>query len=197
MCVACLAGCASTKLTSFVDPDFKDKVYVRIMVFASYEELDTRQEVENIFVEAFRDSRTEAVSSLTIMLPTREYGDAEVHDVLVKNQVDAVLTIRQIRSWEETDYIPERRTTYTRGYLTGHTFHVTKDTHVTGGYYVSEPRSKHSIVLYDAATNRTAWIATTFTKGYSHDRSKRLFAAMAKKVMQALRERRVITPGGS
>jgi hypothetical protein len=60
-------------MRSFVDPDFRDTVYKRILIAPMYTDLEQRETAEEKFVDAFDASAAECVPSLTMMLPTRKY----------------------------------------------------------------------------------------------------------------------------
>ena len=87
-------GCASTKLTSFVDPEIKDKQYKNVLIFFSSSDLDEQMEGEEILQEEFVENGINAERSINIFAPTREYDDYEIIEKLKQNNYDAVLTCR-------------------------------------------------------------------------------------------------------
>jgi hypothetical protein len=185
-------GCAHTKITSFVDPDFRDRTYKRILVSVAYDDLEQRQKAETRFVQEFEDTKAECIPSMQILLPTRRYSDSEMFGLLEENGIDAILLVAQTDYYEDLQYIPESSTTtlsantyyyasYARTYGSAHTT-------TTGGYYVRKPRWRHELTLYDSDTKRIAWIGTSLTRGNAPARFKHLVRALAHEAVEALIE---------
>lgn len=194
--VILLSGCASTKMRSFVDPDFRDKVYDRILIAAMYADLEQRETTEAKFVDAFEESVAECVPSMTIMLPTRKYTDDQLFSLLSDRNVDAVLFV-----WQTDYYEDVSSTTTTSGTLSANTFYYGQTANTYGTMQSTsrtretrKPRVRHELNLYDVDTRRMAWLATSFTRGNAYARFKHLVESLAEDAVDALLDDGLILP---
>lgn len=193
-----VAGCASTEMRAFTDPDFKGHTFKRLLISGRLEHLDQQAEAEDIFVKKFADLDVVCTRSLDVLLPTREFSDDEMFDVLRRNNIDAVLVLRETQYYEEQKYVPESSHTRTHGTLSANTYYhgnmahthgsmrATSYTHKSGGYYVSLPRVRHQLELYDVASKRVVWISGTFTRGNSLAGFNALVKSVADETVEAL-----------
>ncbi|MCH8854374.1 MAG: hypothetical protein IID41_17240 [Planctomycetes bacterium] len=182
------SGCASTKMRSFADPQFKGHQYKRIVVAARLEHLDLQADAEDIFVKKFSKLDGEFIRSLDVLPPTREYDDDGLFSTLREHNVDAVLILRQTAYDEDvstystshgslsanTYYYGPNATTYgsTSGSTTTHT--------------IRKPRVRHQVELYDVATKKMAWIGGSLTRGNAYARFKNLMDALARETRNEL-----------
>ena len=66
----------------------------------------------------------------------------------------------------------------------------------TGGYYVSSPRVRHELTLYDRETKRMAWVATSLTKGDSQAGFEHLIRALADEAVETLADDGLVAADG-
>lgn len=175
-------GCASTKLHGFVDPDFRDHRYSRLLVAVQLDHLDQRDDAENEFVKRLRERRVECLRALDVLPPTREYDDQQFREALAGAQVEAVLIVRETEYYEDEYYVPPSSSTYTTGNLSANTYYhgntastlgtvrSTSHTTTSGGYSYRKPRVRHEAQLWDVETGRMAWVGSTFTRGNAYAR---------------------------
>ena len=194
--VIVLSGCASTKIRSFVDPDFRDKVYDRILIAPMYTDLEQRETAEAKFVDAFGASLVECVPSLTVMLPTRKYTDDQLFTLLSDREIDAVLFVRQTDYYEDVS-----STTTTRGTLSANTFYYGQTANTYGRVrstsrtrQIRKPRVRHELNVFDVTTRRMAWLGTSFTRGNAYARFKHLIESVAEDAVDALLDDGLIQP---
>jgi hypothetical protein len=198
-------GCASSKLTSFTDPDFRGRVYRSVLIAAHSPHLDDRVDIEERFVKEFEDCACTCRRSVDVLLPTRQYADAELFEIFERHGFDAVLSIQQTDYYEEEEYVPRSYTTQTYGNLNASTFYAGPSaythgnvygrsyTQEHGGYVRRLPRVRHEIILYDVQSRRPAWIGGAFTQGDHRARSKHLIKALAKETVEALQEHGLVS----
>ena len=103
--LAVATGCASTRMRSFADPDFKDHTYENFVVAARFENLDQQADAEDIFVKKFSKILGTCHRSLDILPPTRKYNDDELFQILREHDIDGIMMIWETDYWED-----ERRT---------------------------------------------------------------------------------------
>ncbi|MFQ5424936.1 MAG: hypothetical protein ACE5F9_13280 [Phycisphaerae bacterium] len=194
--VILLSGCASTKMRSFVDPDFRGKVYERVLIAPMYTDLEQRETAEAKFVDAFEESVAECVPSMTIMLPTRKYTDDQLFSLLSDRSVDAVLFVRQTDYYEDVS-----STTTTSGTLSANTFYYGQSANTYGTMQSTsrtrqtrKPRVRHELNLYDVDTRRMAWLGTSFTRGNAYARFKHLVQSLAEDAVDVLLHDGLILP---
>ena len=72
-----LFGCASTKMTSFKDPDYQQANFKRILIIANTTDLEKRQKLESKMVIEFSKVGVFALESYNIFPPTRELSNED------------------------------------------------------------------------------------------------------------------------
>lgn len=193
------SGCTpvTTELHDVVDPDFRDKSYGRILLSALDSDLAQRTATETIFREKFAGLETVAIGSLDILLPTREWKDDEIFPLMKEHGIDAVLMIEETAFSQERQFIPRETIIDTHEYLSGRSFryhprlgygrsHTRTTVRSFGGYYVDLPRIRHELRLYDVATKRMAYYATSLTEGDSQVSYEKLIDALAREAVARL-----------
>ena len=183
-------SCASTKLTSFVDPEVKDKDYDNILIFFPSLDLDEQQEGEEIIQEEFAEYGIRTERSLNIFSPTREYDDYEIIERLRKNDIDAVLLVEFTDAWSDESYVPQSTTTTTKGkvnvYGNTATYKENSKTYSYGGYYINKPRIKFVSKLIDVDEDLVAWIGTSLTKGNAYAKFGTLISSLGSNIIEDL-----------
>lgn len=168
-----IVGCASTKMTSFKDPDYQNTEFKRILVVANTNDLEDRQKLESKMVEDFSEVGVYALESYKLFPPTRELTDEEKVDLLLKNNIDSFISISVGESGVSDVYIPQTSsTTKTEGNVNvyGNTARYKEKSTTTyqGGYTVHKPWAQFETKLYDVSNGHMAWIATSFTRGNAY-----------------------------
>ncbi|HKQ49979.1 MAG TPA: hypothetical protein VJZ71_18030 [Phycisphaerae bacterium] len=201
------SGCTpvTTELHDVVDPDFRDKTFDRILISALDSDLAQRTATETIFREKFADLQTVVVGSLDILLPTREWKEDEIFALMKEHGIDAVLMIEETQFSQERQYVPRETVIDTHDYLSGRSFRYhprlgygRSQTRTTvrsyGGYYVDLPRIRHELRLYDVATRRMAYYATSLTAGDSDVSFEKLIDSLARETVARLLAHGLIRP---
>lgn len=193
------AGCAParTEINSFVDPEYQDHVFARVLVAPRYADLGDRAAIEDAFVKMLADTETQGVASITLLPPTREWKDEDIFPLMAEQKIDGVLLITQTGAFQEREYVPERVDIHTDEYLSARSFRGGRrwgygrgyyDTRITrsGGYYVDLPRVRNELRLYDVATRKQAWFATTLTAGDSDAGREEMIDSLAQETIAKL-----------
>lgn len=197
--VAFATGCAParTEINSFVDPEYQDHVFARVLVAPRYADLGDRAAIEDAFVKMLADTETQGVASITILPPTRDWKDEDIFPLMADQKIDGVLLITQTGAFQEREYVPERVDIHTDEYLSARSFRGGRrwgygrgysDTRITrsGGYYVELPRVRNELRLYDVATRKQAWFATTLTAGDSSASREEMIDSLAQETIAKL-----------
>ena len=189
-------GCASTKLTSFVDPEIKDKQYNNVLIFFPSSDLDEQMEGEEILQEEFVENGINAERSINIFAPTREYDDYEIIEKLKQNNFDAVLLVEFVDAYTDESYVPQSSTTKTKGEVNvyGNTakYKENSKTYSYGGYYIKKPRIKFISKLIDVNEDIVAWIGSSLTKGNAYAGFGTLISSLSSNIVEDLIENKLV-----
>ena len=193
-----LVSCASTKMTSFKDPDYQNAKFKKILIVANTNDLQDRQKIESKMVEAFTENGVFALESYKLFPPTRELTDEEKVDLLLKNNIDAFISISVGESGVNEVYIPQTSsTTKTEGDVNvyGNTarYKAKSTTTYQGGYTLNKPWAKFETKLYDVANGQMAWISSSFTKGNAYANRNTVINSYCGKIVDQLLEDNLIT----
>lgn len=190
---------ADTEITAFKDPDYSDYKIIKVMIAIIGLDLDSKAAAEKIFVKEFNDIQKErkvfysrkamdiiAISSLDIYPPTRKYTQEQFNTLIEENEFDSILLIELIDEYSTKTYVPETSYTTETGRIYGNNFNSSSTTVKSGGYYVSKPRIKMDLKIYDTINSKTIWVANTFTKGNGYAEFNDLMKSAAKETVNRL-----------
>ncbi|MFN0157684.1 MAG: hypothetical protein ACKVRP_06375 [Bacteroidota bacterium] len=163
-------GCASTRMTSFTDPDYRQTTFKRILVLANTSDLERRLHFESTMVEVLLDAGVVAIEGFKLFPPTRNLTPERKVELLIQDSIDSYLSISVGESGMEQVYIPPTgSTTTTKGKasVTGNKleYRGKSTTTIEGGYNFSKPWAAFDVELVDVSTGNTAWVASAFTGG--------------------------------
>jgi len=201
-------GCSPirTDIHSFVDPDYHGRIFQRVLVAPTYDDLGLRAAAEQDFIAAFGElSEAVCLPSVETLLPTRDYDEDEMFAAIGKTRADAVLVIHQTDRYDETQYVPETTTIDSTEYLRpgvlrrGYGFgYGSVDRRATvrrsGGYYLNLPRVRHELRLFDVSSRKLAWFATSRTEADHETGLDALEDCMAEAATKRLVEDGMIPP---
>lgn len=193
-----LIGCASTKLTSFVDPDFTNTTYKEILIFYPSSDLDEKKEVEEIYKESFAEYGITTLSSIELFPPTRNLTVDNMIEIMKEKEIDAVLFVEFTDAWTDETYIPETQTTTKKGNVNvfGNTatYKEKSTTYTSGGYNISKPRVQFVTRLVDIEKDQVAWIGSSLTKGNAFAKLHKLISSLAETTIEDLIKNRLVVP---
>jgi hypothetical protein len=186
-------GCASTKITSFKDPDYQNTNFKRILIVANTNDIENRQLLETKMVESFSKEGIFALESYKLFPPTREFTGDEKVSLMLKNNIDAYISISVGESGVSQVYIPQTSsTTKTEGnvnvYGNSANYKQKSTTTYDEGYTVEKPWAKITTNLYDVSNGKMAWIATSYTGGNAYASKKTIVNSYSNKIVEKLLE---------
>ena len=193
-----LISCASTRMTSFKDPDYQKAEFKRILVVANTNDLEDRQKLESKMVEEFSNIGVFALESFRLFPPTRELTDEDKVELLLKNDIDAFISISVGESGVREVYVPQTSsTTKTKGNVSVYgntaTYKEKSTTTYQGGYTLNKPWAEFETQLYDVSNGQMAWIATSFTGGNAYANRNTVINSYCGKTVDQLLEDKLIT----
>lgn len=145
-----LASCTHTRVVSFTDPDAHNKMYSNIAVVGNVDDLSDRLAIETKMVETLRDNGVKAVSSLSLLPPTRSYTIEEENAIFNKSNIEAiaVIQIADAGFFVSSEPISVHSSSNEDG--TGTT--------ISGGGTEQKAFGKLRISLVDVVSDKTMWI---------------------------------------
>ncbi len=192
-----IVGCASTRMTSFRDPDYQKAEFKRILIVANTNDLEDRQKLESKMVDEFTDIGVFALESFRLFPPTRELTDENKIELLLKNNIDAFISISVGESGVSEVYVPQTSsTTKTKGnvnvYGNTATYNEKSTTTYQGGYTLNKPWAEFETKLYDVSNGQMAWIASSFTGGNAYANRNTVINSYCGKTVDQLLEDNLI-----
>ncbi len=160
--VLIVANCTHTRVVSFTDPDAFNRSYNRIAVIANEDDLSDRLAIETKMVETLLDNGVNAISSLSLLPPTREFTLEQENNIFKDNNVDALAIIEITDSGFFVTSEPIRVRTKTRK----------KDgkkvsrTTVSGGGTEHKAFGQLRVSLIDIESDKTMWIGDADARAF-------------------------------
>ena len=188
---ALMAACASTQMTSMLNPEWQSQPYRRILVFFATDDLELRRSFETRFQEHNPIPDVEFIPAFAVLFPGRTYTDLEVTEVLKRAGVDAALVVMQGQSGASTATLPATATTGCTLWRTSQGCLQTETT-VSGGGTLHKPWADYSVFLIDLEDTQTIWVATASSSGNAFASWSDLRNSLVSKTIERLTKDRVI-----
>lgn len=185
-----LSACATTKMTSQVNPQFVGQPVSTVMVVADFSDLQYKQAAESRICEKISiGTTTRCVESGQVFFPGQKYSDEEWLDLLVRNEVDAILVLSTTDAGTNTTYVPPTTsTTTTRGYVSGNTYSGTSTTQYNGGQTYVKPWATFESRLIAVPSGDSIWFASSTTGGNAYANANTLVNSVSSKTYDRLVE---------
>lgn len=90
---ALLTGCATTRITSLVDPEYADETYKQPVVWGRIASLEDRLLLENSIIESFRSEGINTVAGVKIFPPDQEIKRESIVPAMLKSNGDSLFII--------------------------------------------------------------------------------------------------------
>lgn len=162
LCIA-LAGCATTDMTGFVDPQYKNYHANQVIVRVKGARLDDTLKAEQEFAEQLRTHNIKTAKFTDIIPPTRSYSAAQEASLLKKTGADSLLTVEITGKDSKETYIPPTfhpgQTTTQMNQIGNMAYATTYASpgYTTGGYAVSSTVMNTLSTLVDLKNGREIW----------------------------------------
>ena len=151
-------NCTHTRVVSFTDPDSGGKLYNRIAVVANVDDLSDRLAIETKMVETLLDNGVNAVSSLSLLPPTREFTIKQENEIFKNNKVEALAVIQIADAGFLVTSEPMSVHTETNEDGTGTT--------VSGGGTKHKAFGQLRVSLIDVESDKTMWIGDADARAF-------------------------------
>lgn len=88
-----LTGCATTRVASYVDPEYADETYKQPVVWGRIAPLEDRLLLENNIIESFRSKGINPVAGVKIFPPDQEIKREFIVPALLKSNGDSLFVV--------------------------------------------------------------------------------------------------------
>jgi len=170
------SGCASTKVTSYVNPEMVNHQCDNVLIEARTVGLTKQKGIEDAFYEDLSECGFPSIRSYDIFFPGREYSEAEKKKIYRDNKVDAILTAKICDAGKTKSY-----QSFTNYYKIGN---IT--TAFSFGGTSSNPWIEFEAKLYDAQSGEVIWVAGATTKGSGYSSFLNLANSMSNSTVYQL-----------
>ena len=155
-------NCTHTRVVSFTDPEAINKSYNRIGVVANVDDLSDRLAIEKQMVKTLLENGVNAISSLKLLPPTRDFTLEQENVIFNNNNIEALAVIQIDDSGYFVSTEPMSINTETRK---KHGKKV-KRTTVSGGGTEHKAFSKLRVSLVDIESNKSMWIGDVDARAF-------------------------------
>ena len=195
-----LAACGqvtATRGASFVDPAFRGTVFNSIVVDTRSGNLTERQAIEHSAAETLGRAGTQGIPALSVVPPTRDYGETVRRRNIMNSGAQAVLEIipRERRIVES--YMPG---TQYRDLRRGHGHRWNRDAYWDDPFYydppliLEEPEARYEVTLYTLPKYTIAWTADITTRGPTGMTFDEVGANFGREIIERLAKDGLVAP---
>ena len=188
-----VAGCASTEITSFIDPGYGSRgKFASVMVLGDRMSLKERQLAENTLVQEFSKYGVRALRGIDYVPPTRNLTNEELSLAIQSSGVNTILILALVDQDTIDTYVPpiyhpgRSRSKVSMVGNTGYVETRTSPGYVTGGFNVSKPLAAYKTVLIDTANGQTIWTAEAISRGSKFNSFEDLTASASEETVLKL-----------
>lgn len=189
-----LAGCASTNLTSYVDPEFRNKTYNSFVIEYLSNDLQRKSFIEKRVAEILFTKGIRTHIGIDVFPPTRKLSNEEIGRIIHRTGAEGYLLIAMTNAYSVQTYVPPTYNTSGSAYSYGNYTNVSATTTQTGGYTVNKPVQEFKIELIDVSTSKTAYQATGQTRGGGGVTDEIMADSLANALVEKLIEDRIVIP---
>lgn len=161
-----IAGCATTRITSQVNPEVVSRNFDNVLVYGNFANLEYRKRAEKkLCWELNRKSDCHCFRSTYVFFPGQTYSGDEISDRINELEIDGVLILQPTGSGLSSTYIPQ--TTHTTGsaQIFGNKITGSSTTETYGGYNVNKPWANYEAIFWSISEGKVAWYATATSGG--------------------------------
>lgn len=155
-----MAGCATTRVTGYTDPEFMGRTYKSTAVFANTDRLEDAAHLEEVTCRVFAAHGVTCAKMTELFPPTRAHTTEDVYSTLSQRGIESVLvlTMRGDNAQSHVAFLQSFGTATAYGEYSsayGTTIPVRQTTR----------SSRSRAELLDCATRNIAWIGDANTEG--------------------------------
>lgn len=182
--VALLSACATTNITGFTDPDYRNKLYKSLVVVTPNLNLEYSSLLQGKVCKALQVHKAFCARGLDLFPPTRTFDTSAIVQILAENKIDGYLLLTYGGGSTQSQQIG------TMTYGSASVFGNTVSAYGSSTPVMSFSRSDgYSAVLIDTQTYNKAWIggATTHAQGLANITDDVFTTSLGQKIATKLR----------
>jgi len=165
LAVVLISACATTNITGFTDPDYRNKSYKSLVVVTPNLNLEYSSLLQGKVCKALEAQKVSCARGLDLFPPTRTFDTSEIVQILAENKIDGYLLLSYGGSSTQSQQIG------TLSYGSASVFGNTVSAYGSSTPVMSfSRRDGYSAVLIDTQSYNKAWIggATTHAQGLAN-----------------------------
>lgn len=181
--IVTIAGCASTKTTSFTDPAFEGEQYNSFVVNIFNADFQSQEMIASKTCEALVTAGAECTSALEVFPPTRSFSNEKKARILEERDIDGYLLIFIGDGSASSQYIGSQQF----GTVDVYGNYATVNTSSSANYSYSRQEG-YDLMLIDTETRDKAWVggARTSGQGLANVTDTAFASSLARSVVEAL-----------
>ncbi len=188
ICVcAAAAACASasTEMSTLAAPELAGRRLRTILVVANFEHIGVRRATEEEFAR-HSGVGLRYIPSYRVFFPGQTFSQAEIAAALASHGIDASLVLDPLSSGTTSQFVPPSYVTACSAWNSqgGCTQTVTSPT--SPGATISKPWVTTSVMMYEARTGRSVWVASGVTGGNAFAETGTLLQSVVARVASGL-----------
>ena len=149
---------ASVQLTSWKDPNSAGVKFSKIMVIAVVKDLAYKKAYEYETVKSLKEAGVNAVPSMEVFSPNKDYTEKEMIDIVNKNNINGVLTLK---------YTGTKIQKIVYGGMSYYQYYYDGESVLTSPSYVEQHKIANvECSLFSTSSGNAVWIAETKTSNY-------------------------------
>ncbi|HEX9452312.1 MAG TPA: hypothetical protein VF934_12935 [Burkholderiales bacterium] len=161
LAVAILTGCATTSITGFTDPDYRNKSYKNFVVVTPNLNLEYSSLLQGKVCKAIQARKASCMRGLDTFPPTRTFNTTEIVRILTDNHIDGYLLLTYGGGSMQSQQVG------TLSYGSANVFGNSVSAYGSSTPVMSFSRSDgYSVVLIDTQSYNKAWIGGAKTQAH-------------------------------
>ena len=151
--VLLLSGCATTDITSFTDPDFKNKKYTSYVIVTPNLNLEYSSLLQNKICTEIEKYKSACTKGLDLFPPTRDLTGEDKAKIIKENKIEGYLLVFYGGGGTESHQISNL------SYGTANVYGNSVNAYgMSTPVYSFNRRDGYSLVLIDTGTFKKAWV---------------------------------------
>ncbi|MGH1374505.1 MAG: hypothetical protein ACRBBW_20885 [Cellvibrionaceae bacterium] len=184
-----LVGCATTKMKTYVDPDYAGKQYSKILVNAPNANFEFKEILLDSFCKGLKDRGVECVVQDDLFPPTRTYSNQAAKDRIAELGIDGWLTVNLGAGGSSSRYMGSH--VFGSATTTGNTISGSSNSIAMHSF---SRQQGYSIEMYDTKSERKAFVmsASTSASGLANITNSVFAKSLAKKIIDEMSASKLI-----
>ncbi len=184
-----LGGCASTSLTTRINPETTGRLITKVLVRAEYASLTYRETAEDaLCAELVKVSAWSCMTYGKVFFIGETYSPEQVQARMQRNDIDAVLLLKPTESGATSTSLGQVSAPNPGLALLGHVLSDASSKPIQEASSLDKPWANYEVKLISVSDDRVIWFASANANGTVFANWKDLIAATAKQTARELKQ---------